>query len=314
MYQSKEAHSIISNLSTAHFEDEYNKIKEKITQQANTEGFKADQIIKYLDELSKFNLGKYLIANRGLNGKWAQYIVLHPQEGRITGLNDEGKPFSDLERWILDKSPLILATQERFFYFQRVLEKCLKEKVCIASIPCGAMDDLLGLNFTGLKRFQLTGVDLDEESINYAKENARINELEWSANFLNQDAWNMNAENEYDVIVSNGLNIYESDNQRIVNLYLNFYNALKVGGKLITSFITPNTDSKNQSCWDLSQINKDDLEKQNIIFGKIIDAKWEEKPSTESEVCSQLEKAGFKNVTVIYDRQKIFPTVTAEKA
>lgn len=314
MYQSRSVKdNLISHSDNRGFEAEYEYLKKRILKEGDMPDCTASQMFEYLEQLSKFNLGKFIIANKGLSGRWTQYVVLHPQNGRLTGINDEGKQFSEMERWVLDRAPVVLATQERFFNFQKLLQASLKNKITLASVPCGAMDDLLGLNFSGVSAFNLVGIDLDADSIDYAKQNARQNNLAGNCTFFREDAWEMAQENQFDVIASNGLNIYESDANRLKELYQRFYNCLKSGGKLITSFLTPPLGSEKQSPWDVQQINKEDLLKQKVIFSYILNVRWDDCYRTEEEKVKQLESVGFKNVRVIYDRQKIFPTVICEK-
>jgi len=249
--------------------------------------------------------------NSGVNGFWSRYIVLHPQDGRITGKNSENKNFGELEQWLLDRAPIILATQERFFNFQRVLQANLKEGVKLLSAPCGLMDDLLGLNYYGLNDFSLTGIDIDQDSIDYAKQNAKQNGFEKSCQFVTANAWSLNDNEKYDVITSNGLNIYEPDDAKVTDLYKRFHGALKTGGQLISSFITPPSSDKNS--WDKSQINSADLRMQKVIFSEILRIRWQEAYRTEKQNTQLLNKAGFQNIRYIYDRQKIFPTFVAKK-
>jgi ubiquinone/menaquinone biosynthesis C-methylase UbiE len=305
--------NVISHGSEKDFNTTYEELKRKIIKDGNLQNSTAAERFELLEELAHFNFGKFLILNRGINGFWTRYFVLHPQEGRLTGKNDEDRNFTRLEEWLLDRSPIILATQERFFNFQRLLQHALKEGVRLASIPCGVMDDLLGLNYLGLNDFTLTGIDLDQESIEFAKQNAKQNHLEKNCEYLTRDAWDLEIKEEYDVITSNGLNIYEPDDSKVQHLYANFFKALKSGGQLISSFLTP-SPSSNKSCpWDMKQINQDDLRMQKVIMNEILDVKWHTCYRTEEETKTLLNKAGFKEVRFIYDRQKIFPTFVAQK-
>lgn len=43
----------------------------------------------------------------------------------------------------------------------------------------------------------------------------------------------------FHLIASNGLNIYEPEDDRVIQLYRGFHDALKPGGVLITSALTP---------------------------------------------------------------------------
>lgn len=316
MYQSKNKPGdyIISHGADKNFDQAYEALKQKILKDGDKDDSPVTERFQILENLAKFNLGKFLIQNRGLNGKWNQYIVLHPQHGRLTGLSDNGKLLNKLEQWILDRCPIVLATQERFFTFQKALQRQLKEGISLASLPCGLMDDLLGLNFFGLKQFTLTGFDLDPDILEAAKANAISNCLEEKCQFFESDAWSLTEANHFNIIASNGLNIYEPDDERVTELYRNMYKALKKGGTLISSFLTPPPSIKNkQSSWDAKQINSEDLRIQKIILVYILNIRWQESYRTEEEMTQILTNAGFKNIKIIYDRQRIFPTITGQK-
>ena len=114
------------------------------------------------------------------------------------------------------------------------------------------------------------------------------------------------------LISSNGLNVYEPDDEKVIELYRQFYKALKPGGKLVTSLLTYPPAVKNQCEWDMSKINQNDLLLQKIIFVDISEAKWQSYRSSE-QTNAQLKSAGFENIQFIYDDAKMFPTVIAYK-
>jgi SAM-dependent methyltransferase len=253
-----------------------------------------------LHQLAEFELGKFLLENKGLNGYWTSYIIIHgPQNQNL----------HPLEEWIVHSAPAVKATQERFGIFQKTLQQNLKNNISIASIPCGLMDDLYALDYTQTSNVSLTGIDLDKNSINLAKTKALKNP-NIKINFYTQDAWNLGIDNEYDIITSNGLNIYERDDQKVIKLYQEFYNALKPNGILITSFLTPPQAISKESTW--KKFNQDDAIKQKAIFSDIIGVSWQAF-RTEVQTKLQLETAGFSNIRFIYDSQGMFPTVLAYK-
>ena len=181
-----------------------------------------DQEQALLNQLSEFALGRFLLSNKGLNGYWTSYIILHgPKDDKLDGL----------ERWMLHKSPAIIATQERFQIFQLHLQKYLRNGMQIASIPCGLMDDLLGLDHSKIQDVKLVGIDLDTKSIELAEKNAEKYNIK-NVLFINKDAWNLGVFQEYDIITSNGLNIYQPDDKKVIELYKEFYKALKPSGIL----------------------------------------------------------------------------------
>lgn len=174
-----------------------------------------------LDQLSEFELGRFLLANKGLNGYWTSYIINH---------RFKKEKLHPLEEWILYHAPSVKATQERFKIFQKILQNRLENGMKIISIPCGIMDDLLTLDYGEIKEIHLTGVDLDATSLELAQKNAKKNNL-INVDLLQQDAWNLNICEEYDILTSNGLNIYEPDDSKVINLYEQFNKILKTGGK-----------------------------------------------------------------------------------
>ena len=114
-----------------------------------------DQELSLLEQLNEFELGRFLLMNKGLNGYWTSYIILHgPQKQQL----------HPLEHWMLHNSPAVLATQERFGIFKKHLQQQLKTGMTLASVPCGLMDDLLGLDYSAHYDIKLVGIDLDEKS------------------------------------------------------------------------------------------------------------------------------------------------------
>lgn len=261
--------------------------------------FSPENTLKLLDELSQFELGRFLLKNQGLNGYWTSYIISHGPKQQQT---------SELEKWLLNKAPVVKATQERFHIFQTAIQARLKNSMTLASIPCGLMDDLITLDYTQYDNISLVGIDLDPESIQLAQVNALA--IKPKTTFMQKNAWELNTYDTYDLITSNGLNIYEPDDNKVIQLYKGFLQSLKSKGILITSFLTPPPTASKESTW--KNINAEDLNKQKAIFADIIQAKWQTF-RTETQVRSHLESAGFKIVQVIYDTQGMFPTIIAEK-
>lgn len=278
-------------------------IKEKIVKINNNPNltFSKEETIKLLYDISKFDLGYFLLKNKGLNGYWTSYLILHAPKLNLT---------NKTENWIVNSAPSVKATRERFYIFQDILQKNLKSKISVASIPCGLMDDLVSLDYSKIKNFKITAIDIDKNSLELAEENVQKHNLSKYASFLHKNAWNLNIKEEYDIITSNGLNIYEPDDQRVVELYKNFYQALKKNGILITSFLTPPPDLSSESPW--KGVNQDDIKKQKAIFVDIMEVKWQSF-RTEAQTRKQLEEAGFQDIKFIYDTQGIFPTVIARK-
>ena len=216
---------------------------------------------------------------------------------------------SSLESWLLIDAPGIKATRERFYIFQNEIQKRLSDNMVLASIPCGLMDDLLTINYNFFSNISLVGIDLDRSSLKLAKENAKKYGID-CVHFLQKDAWRLDTNNQFDMLVSNGLNIYEPDTKRLINLYNQYFQAIKPGGILITSFVTPPPTVSSESPW--KNVNIENIKKQQLIFGELIQANWQYY-QLENDVLLQLNKAGFDVENIIYDNQGIFPTVIAKK-
>lgn len=256
--------------------------------------------LELLKALSEFPLGRFLLTNRGLNGYWTAYVILHGMQSPSS---------SPLESWLLNDAPGIKATKERFYIFQHEIQKRLKDNMVVASVPCGLMDDLFIPDYNNLSNISLVGIDLDSRSLTLAKENANNYGIDF-VEFLEKDAWHLEITNQFDMLVSNGLNIYESNPKRLINLYQQYNQAIKLGGTLITSFLTPPPIISPESPW--KNVNMEDVKKQQLIFGELIQANWQFY-QLEKDVREQLNKAGFIVDNIIEDNQGMFPTVIARK-
>lgn len=254
-----------------------------------------------LDQLTKFELGKFLLAGKGLNGYWTQYVIL---KGKTK------KDLPALEKWILTQAPVVLATQQRYKNFHTAIAKRLAPKTRIASIPCGLMDDLLSQDYSTMPDIEILGIDLDAESLQYAQDNIKNYNLKNKVSFLKRNAWDLGLNNELDLITSNGLNIYEPSDEKVIQLYQEFYKALRPGGWLIISFLTPPPALDPTSPW--VNYNPADLKKQKALFTEVIGVHWQSF-RTEQKTREQLEKSGFKVQEIIYDDAKMFPTIVVQK-
>ena len=250
-----------------------------------------------LKALWGFDLGRFLLKNKGLDGYWTAYLILH---------GPKTQDLSPLESWMIHEAPVVKATRERYGIFQKKLKAHVKDGMTVASLPCGLMDDLLSLN----KKIHGVGIDLDQNSLDLAAKNAEGKGL-LSLSFERRDGWQMAIENRFDVLTSNGLNIYEPDPERVVLLYKEFYKSLKPGGILITSFLTPPPALSKESPW--KNYRAEDAAKQKMLFSDVIGAAWTSF-RTEAETRSQLEASGFEVLEVCYDHQGMFPTVVAKKS
>lgn len=241
-----------------------------------------------------------MLENKGLNGYWIAYAILY-------GLKE--KDLKPVEEWLLHKSPVVLATRERFYIFQKELMKINSSNSVIASIPCGLMDDLISLDFSDYQGISLVGIDIDEDSIRLAKDNARNNGVS-SVSFMVRDAWDLDYDNSFDIILSNGLNIYEKDEDKVLQLYKGFHKSMKPGSYLITSFLTPPPTIDEKSPWQNYDVI--DIVQQKAIFSDIIGTKWQNF-MTEDRFRRVMKEANFDVISIVYDKQCMFPTVLAKK-
>lgn len=262
------------------------------------------EILKIINDMAEFEFGAFLLQHRGINGFWTQYLCTYPDRKPIL--------VNDLEEWMMTKAPVFLATQQRFKIFRQELQAQVRDGVSMASLPCGLMDDLLELDWNGIQDFSLTGIDIDPMSLALAKENAATYNLSAHCQFVPADAWKLSFENKFDVLTSNGLNIYEPDDEQVTALYAQFHKALKAGGTLVTSFVTPPPAMDPQSPWKLDQINVADLAKQKLIFSEILAVNWQAF-RTQEKTREQLTKAGFKEINFFDDPNCLFPTVVATR-
>ncbi len=281
------------------FDESVGLIREKVMKRGDLPHASVGRQLELLEQLAQFGLGRFLIQHQGgLNGYWTHYVIERPQA-----------PSTPLEDFLLNRSPVILATRERAQIFKKAIRDEMKEGETFASIPCGLMGDFLTLGKTPVR---YVGIDLDPESIEGAKSLAQEKELSSLCSFRQKDAWAMEEKEEFRLIASNGLNIYEKSNDRVVQLYRKFYQALKKGGVLVTSFLTPPPGSAHRCEWKMDQISLENSLIQKIITVDLLDARWLVFRSTET-MRNHLHQAGFKNVQFLPDSQGMFITVLARK-
>src|SRR3990167_275810 len=214
-------------ISPEKFDIIFDNTRKRILEKGDQYHVTVSKQLELLDQLSQFDFGRFLLQNQGLNGYWTHYALLHPKRGRITGKNNQGVPFSELEKFMLDKGPVFIATQERFEIFLNENQKSVADDANLACVPCGMMGELLYLNFDNVKNIKLTGIDYDKNTLQDSKALADQRNLSKHIELMQKDAWNLNINNAFDLISSNGLNIYEPDDNKVTQLYKQFYAALK---------------------------------------------------------------------------------------
>lgn len=255
-----------------------------------------NETIDLLNQLVSFELGRFLLHNRGLNGYWTSYIFRN---------NPDPHSLTELEFWLLNKSLYVMA-RDRFYVFQNEIKRRLQSNMILASIPSGLMDDLLFLDYSDYCNIQLVGIDADVESLELARQAA--NERRFSSEqvaLIKKDAWNLEINSEFDLITSNGLNMYESSEKRLIALYQSFYKALKPQGTLVVSFIPPPPEN-------IDFLVSNDFLKERAIFDDILQINYLNF-CTEDSMRNQLQSAGFTVERIQYNEVGMAPVVIAKK-
>lgn len=273
---------------------ECQKISRRLFQDGSIDESTKELLLTYLKELTKFELGRFLIKNQGaLSGHWTYYIILGFTAS--PGLHP-------LEEAIITTAPFVLATRQRFHIFQSLLQKNIQSNTVICSVPCGVMADLLTLKLPEtIENVRYIGIDLDQASLDLAQDMAKSKGKSQSCLFFKENAWELASNHlaEFDLITTNGLNIYEADDNKVTDLYRAFYTALKPGGKLIGSALSLPQE------WDMSKINKNDLNLQRAIFIQILQATWSHFRSVD-QTTQQLNIAGFDSIEIHWDDAHMF--------
>src|SRR3990167_5328037 len=93
------------------------KSKNRIVSQGDLPHVSVQKQLALLDQLTQFDFGKFLLQNQGLNGYWTHYALTYPW------FQNEIGDISELEKFMLEKSPVVIATQERFKIFLQENQK-----------------------------------------------------------------------------------------------------------------------------------------------------------------------------------------------
>jgi hypothetical protein len=256
-----------------------------------------------LKQLASFDLGRFLLQHQEVNDYWMHYILTK---------NKRSERPSELESFLLDKAPIFVAMQQRFAWVLQENQKEVKNGTRLACIPSGMMTELLCLDYAGVELIELVGFDQDRQTLNDAIDVARERRLVNCLELVQGDVWKLDYNARFDLISSQGLTVYEACEKKIAELYQRFYKALKWGGKLVTSFLTPPPGLSERSEWQMSKINQDDLILQNILMNNIIQMKT---PIYYSSAWTkkQLKDVGFGDIHFFYDEASMYPTVIAYK-
>lgn len=280
----------------------FTALRQQIEQRGEVEDASVSELLKLFDQLTEFELGRFLLINKGLNAFWTNELV--------TWTAENPRALTPLEETIFTRLPATLATRERYIIFRQQLQNLVSDGAVFASVPCGVMSDLL--NLSGLEKMRLVGIDLDEGALEAARTLAEQRGVAAQTELVHCDAWQLTFSNAFDVLTSNGLNIYQRSDEKVTELYALFHQALKKGGTLVTSFLTPPPLLAPDSSWRMALLDPALLRLQKLLFMSVIGTAWNAM-RTEQQTRQQLTQAGFHNIRVIYDRAGLFPTVLAEK-
>jgi SAM-dependent methyltransferase len=178
------------------------------------------------------------------------------------------------------------------------------------------MRDLLSLDYAHIRQeVRLVGLDKDQEALQGAQALAAEVQAQkllhgtvefHASDGLRPGLTEAGIRRAFDLVTSNGLNIYLNDDQ-CATFYRHVHEALKPGGTFITSHIVPAEEYR----WD--QINRDHWRLQTVILTVLIGALWEPRVKPAQLVREQLEQAGLRDVRILPDLQGIFPTFVATK-
>lgn len=271
------------------------------------------QLTTDLAQWMNCDLGRWMLVHGGWNGEWTRYCVGYPE--RVAA--GEQEPVSGVERFFLTEAPAVVATQERAVIFTELLNRLLRPGATALSVPCGAMDELLACP-AAERAAALVGVDLDPTSLDLAHRTAVANGLAAATVLALGDAWDMRSaeivlgeSDRYrrlfaegvDVVTSNGLNIYVADDNDVIDLYASFRSALKEGGHLVVSALTPPEE------WQSADIGIGVLRRARGLM-LINDVMWSNLRPTQTTV-QQLAVAGLEVTEIHRDRIGAFPTFLA---
>ena len=276
----------------------------RLKQEYVSDTSKKEKLLSLVNELSEFELGRFFIKNQGaLSGYWTHYV--------ISGFSERN--LQPLEHTIVTQIPSSLATRQRFYIFQDLLRKHIRSHSVVCSVPCGSMMDLLSLDLPEeVVEVRFVGIDLDQASLDLAKSLSKFHKTTYPCQFFQHNAWDIGQvyPNSFDVITTNGLNIYERDDSKVIDLYRALMQSLKPGGKLIGSSLSSPADD-----WVMEKIDPHTLDLQCAIFGEIFQATWANFRAP-NQTKAQLEEAGFnqESIEIIWDDAHTMYTFMAERS
>lgn len=224
-----------------------------------------------IDEMTKFSLGCHVLLTGGANGIWTDYMISYPWSQK--NISSKMLTLSRLEYFIIFESLVVVAQRELFLMAQEEAQRHVKEECRLASVPCGVFRDLITLDFSGIQSYTLIGVDIDDSALEVAKTLAHQLDQP-NVKFIKKNAWEYDGKESLDFINSIGLNVYESNRNRVIDLYRQFHKSLKPGGVLFTGVLTYPPSHEKESCWNINLIPRFHYEMDKILIDDVLELHW----------------------------------------
>lgn len=287
-----------------------NKLCERIQKEGDHLGVTAQEQMDLVRQMAQCAVGRYLLLHRGLNAWWSRYFkVLYPEKYRAWGVGPDGKPFTPWERWYLE-SPLAQASQENWRWCRQKLQEQVSDYTTLASVPCGAFDDLLELDDTNHRNVCLVGMDIDPDALCLAQDNIHVYGMSGQAQLKQADAWDLGVRNQWNVLTSKGLAGYEPDPKRLLQLYQEFYRALKPEGIFITNLWLPPAERLRPQVPFTSK-QQHDLKLLDVLMRHVLQMKWNS--LSQRGLQELLQQAGFVDMDFLPGTSGLCMLVTAKK-
>lgn len=269
-----------------------------------------DQLLEDLHALSRCEFGRWMLIHGGWNAYWTRYALDYVPP-------DDTAEANPVELLLLTRAIGILATRERAAIFEDAISELIVPGAVAMSVGCGYMDELLRVPTAG-RAAHLVGLDFEPEALSGAAQTAVERGLSQLSTFAEGDAWDLlgarvvqgdpHAYRELvagrvDLLTSNGLNIYVADDEQTTALYRSLRGALRPGGTLVVSAVTPPDQ------WDFSGVDREESRRlRGVMY--LCDVMWSHYRSEEL-TRAQLAQAGFDVAEVRWDSRRVYPTFLA---
>lgn len=265
-----------------------------------------------LAEWAQTDLGQWMLLHGGWDARWARYCVDYPRNHGA-----DPQRLATLEHFYLTQAPGIVATQQRAEIFAQVLTELVTPDAVAMAVPCGYMDELLRLPGAAAAG-ALIGVDVEASALAGAQANAHEHGLMPQCVLAQGDAWDLAgaqvvtgdaatyrraAGGGSDVVVSNGLNMYVTDDDEVTALYRALRTPLRPGGTLVVSALTP------PATWDLADVPAEVITRVRGLM--VINPMMWGNYRSVAVTTAQLAAADFAVREVRCDQRRIFPTFVA---